>query len=514
MRPAKPPSALRPPWAGGFLRAAEPIKFPESAALPPGGLTPDTRPGPRALLPQPLPETDAWRYHRIFQLQSESDWRAADRLIADLGDPRLLGHVLAQRYLNHAYKPRFAELADWLDRFADHPDAAAIRALAVSRWPAQAGKLPQPLFQGRAARRPELRDESDSRYWAPGLAAWRKGDMKEAAEQFERMAQDKASSDWERSAGAYWTARAHLRNREPELVNQWLKMAAEYPRTFYGQLARKRLGLDIELVPAAADLTAAGASALLQSKVGQRVLALVQIGEDDRAAAELENLPTDKDETLRRAVVTVSEMIQMPQLAFRLLAESEAADGKDLDAALYPVPAWKPRNGFTVDRALLYAIVRQESAFNPRAVSPSGAVGLMQLLPSTAGLMAGSPRRYAGKARAVLFDPALNLTLGQRYVAELLDDPLVDGDLIRLGIAYNAGPGFVAKWRADEKTADDPLLFLATLPVRETRVFVERVLANYWIYQQRLGQDSPSLDALVAGEWPRYQPQDAGLAAK
>ncbi|MBX6321557.1 MAG: lytic transglycosylase domain-containing protein [Rhodospirillaceae bacterium] len=338
--------------------------------------------------------------------------------------------------------------------------------------------------------------------------------MTATAEQFERMAQDKASSDWERSAGAYWTARAHLRNRQPELVNQWLKVAAEYPRTFYGQLARKRLGLDIELEPATSGLSAAGASALLQSKVGQRVLALVQIGEDDRAAAELQNLPTDKDDALRRAVIAVSGMIEMPQLAFRLLAESEAADGKDLEAALYPIPQWKPRHGFTVDRALLLAIVRQESAFNPRAVSPSGAVGLMQLLPSTAGLMSGDARRYAGKGRRALFDPVLNLTLGQRYVDQLLDDPLVDGDLIRLGIAYNAGPGYLAKWRPTGEQAEDPLLFLATLPLRETRVFVERVLANYWIYQRRLGQDSPSLDALVAGEWPRYQAQDHGLAAK
>ena len=68
------------------------------------------------------------------------------------------------------------------------------------------------------------------------------------ADFFERMAQDNASSDWERSAGAYWTARAHLRSHHPELVNQWLKAAAEWPRTFYGQLARKRLGLDLELV--------------------------------------------------------------------------------------------------------------------------------------------------------------------------------------------------------------------------------------------------------------------------
>ena len=84
MRRAKPPSALRPPWVKGLVilvataflalesgavRAAEVIRFPESAALPPATITPETRPGPRASLPQPLPQIDAWRYRRIFQLQ-------------------------------------------------------------------------------------------------------------------------------------------------------------------------------------------------------------------------------------------------------------------------------------------------------------------------------------------------------------------------------------------------------------------------------------------------------------
>ena len=180
--------------------------------------------------------------------------------------------------------------------------------------------------------------------------------MASAAEQFERMAQDKASSDWERSAGAYWTARAHLRNRRPELVNQWLKTAAEYPRTFYGQLARKRARAGHRAAPAAPGLTAAGATALLQSKVGQRVLALVQIGEDDRAAAELQNLPTDEDDALRRAVIAVSEM--MPDAA----AGAAPGGGEQL---LPTARTSTPRSirfrsgsrsaGFTVDRALLYA---------------------------------------------------------------------------------------------------------------------------------------------------------------
>ena len=86
----------------------------------------------------------------------------------------------------------------------------------------------------------------------------------------------------------------------------------------------------------------------------------------------------------------------------------------------------------------------------------------------------------------------------------------VDGDLILLGHRLQCRPGQRRPSGAsDVGTSDDPLLFLDSLPVRETRVFIERVLTNYWIYRQRLGQDSPSLDALAGGEWPRYGPQDA-----
>lgn len=499
--------------ATALATAAEVISFPESASLSPRDWTPD-EPGARALhLPQPLPQTDAWRYRRVFDLQSAGDWRAADRVIADLKDPRLLGHVLAQRYLHADYKTRFEEAQDWLERFADHADAGAINALAKKKWPKQAAGLPQPTYT-KTPRKAKLRDESDSPYWGRGIKAWLADDMAAAAGHFEAMAGDKASSDWERAAGAYWAARAHLRNHQPKLVNQWLRVAAEYARTFYGQLARKRLGLDIELVPATLGLSAAGAEALLKSKVGQRVLALAQIGQDERAAAELENLPAEEDETLRAAVIAVSELLEMPAVALALTAGGEAAPKSGLDTSLYPIPKWQPKGGFKIDRALLYAIMRQESAFNPKATSSSGAVGLMQLLPSTAGLMAGSKGKFQGAGRKSLYDPVLNLTLGQKYVEHLLAEAEVDGDLIMLCIAYNAGPGNLAKWRAKAKAADDPLLFLATLPVRQTRVFTERVLANYWLYRERLDQESPTLDALVAGEWPLYSAQDATVASK
>jgi hypothetical protein len=81
-----------------------------------------------------------------------------------------------------------------------------------------------------------------------------------------------------------------------------------------------------------------------------------------------------------------------------------------------------------------------------------------------------------------------------------------------MAIAYNAGPGMLAKWRAADATSD-PLLFIESLPKDETRNFVQRIMANIWIYQQRFGQPTPSLDHVAAGGWPIYQSQDGYAAA-
>ena len=97
-----------------------------------------------------------------------------------------------------------------------------------------------------------------------------------------------------------------------------------------------------------------------------------------------------------------------------------------------------------------------------------------------------------------------NITLGQKYVRHLLNDPNIDGDLFYAVAAYNGGPGNLRKWRRRSDYGGDPLLFIESIPLRETRIYVERVLTNLWIYRYRLGQPAPSLDAIATGEWPSY----------
>lgn len=188
-----------------------------------------------------------------------------------------------------------------------------------------------------------------------------------------------------------------------------------------------------------------------------------------------------------------------PQTFYGLLAAR--ALGRDLHAQtaahVLPVKGWMHKTDYKIDPALVHAIVNQESRFNARAKSPKGAQGLMQILPGTA-------RYVAGKKRINLYEPSTNLKIGQRYLQTLLDDESVQGDLTALLMAYNAGPGNLARWRSSMTAIDDPLLFIELIPLSETRAYVERVMAGYWLYRLRDRMPNPSMDALAAGRPAQY----------
>ena len=132
----------------------------------------------------------------------------------------------------------------------------------------------------------------------------------------------------------------------------------------------------------------------------------------------------------------VADNAGMADLAFRL-HQMLLPHGIESDGAA-PIPRWRPEGGFSTDPALIYALMRQESNFNPHAVSRAGARGVMQLMPSTARYIA----RASGLAgSAQLSRPESNIALGERYLKMLLADENVAGDLFRLAAAWNAGPG-------------------------------------------------------------------------
>lgn len=546
-------------------------------------------------LPSILSDGDIERYQRIFDVQKTGEWKTADRLIAELQDPILMGHVLAQRYLHPTkYRSKYKELKDWMARYADHPDAQRLYKLALRRRPANWKYPEKPVLGGRGVRTlaieprkqvqpPRKRMSSANRrrvaqfqrqirsnlrngwtlavkrliqsadvkklfgsfeydkaqtalgaryfmdgrdqwaldwagraakrsgkylpeaHWYAGLAAWRLGKLDLASDHFAAVAKSPSSSSWMISAGAFWAARSHLVSGEPVEVNRLLGVAAAYPRTFYGLLARRVMGIQPNFSWVLPPLESAAVEDLAATPAGRRALALVKVGEEDRASRDLRLLASRGSPGLARGIMAFAARAGMPALAVRL-NDALFPHGGGFDGAAYPIPRWTPEDGFRVDRALIYALIRQESKFNPNAKSWVGARGLMQLMPRTASFVARD-RRLHGSRHLALYEPSLNLELGQSYIEMLLDQRYVAGDLFLLATAWNGGPGNLLKWQRLSKTAD-PLLFIESIPSRETRIFIERVLANLWIYRDRFGQQAPSLDAIAAGERPIYIPQD------
>ena len=560
-----------------------------TSALPPGsdGLR-------EADPPLLLSGADAERYRRIFVLQQEGDWVAADREIAELKDKVLLGIVDAQRYLHKNYRSSYGELARWMAHHADEPDAKAIYALALQRRPAGAPAPHQPIvatltphatpdeiaverqplsaddlrraqllrteirvlalleprkaelaLAGGEARRlldPAQMDglrkaiatgyavsgdaapESGSSMpapapasvenarWQAGLAAWRLGRFEDAGRDFQAAVRN-ATSPWTIAAASFWAARVEIKARQTARARHWLGLAAAHPRTFYGVLARRTLGIDSYFDFDTAPFTEVDAEILAELPAGRRALALLQLGDVRHAETELRALVPHAPAQILEAVVALADRANMPGLTLQLAGYLADNDGRHHDHALYPVPRWRPLGGFTVDRALLFAVMRQESQFLPHVQSNAGAVGLMQLMPATAAAMAertGMPlqRRKSRQSRDPLAEPEYNLALAQEYISMLLADEHINGNLVLLAAAYNGGPGAVQRWVASRELMRDPLLFIESIPTQQTRVFTERVLANYWIYRQRLGQPSPDLDALAAGRWPTYTALD------
>lgn len=335
--------------------------------------------------------------------------------------------------------------------------------------------------------------------WVAGQAAWRKADYQKAADMFAITAKSPVASVWLSSAGAYWAARSSSRAGDKAASTKWYEVAAAHPRTFYGLISLRALGGRFDFNWQAPELTISDKKELGADLKVSAALRLAREGELSAAITALSGSKWMKNDKSRRALLAYFQSKQAPALTLFLARKTRDADGRLYDTALYPESPWQPKLGYEVDKALIHALIRQESRFNPKAVSATGATGLMQLMPSTANYMA---KGDAGS----LSHPENNITVGQKYVKYLLKDKTVNNDLFKMAIAYNAGPGNLARWQKDLKDIDDPMLFIESIPSGETRAFVERVMVNYWIYRMRMGQDTDSLDVVAFLDTPSEMP--------
>lgn len=340
-------------------------------------------------------------------------------------------------------------------------------------------------------------------HWAAGLASYRLGKIADAGRHFEAVAHGKRASVWLKAAGGFWAARSYLRARMPEKVTPMLAMAARHDRTFYGLLALHMLGHDMDFEWANPPPHQNAVDSVVGTPRGRRAIALIQLGKTYGAERELRYLAitAGSEEEITLGVLAIASHAHLPALALRL--DEAVLPDTGFHGAAYPLPAWQPEGGFTIDPALIYALIRQESRFNPKAKSWAGARGLMQLMPRTASFVTRD-RKYHRSRTPYLFNPTLNMTIGQKYIEILRDDQKISGNLVAMLAAWNGGPGNLNKWRRSTDYKDDPLLFIEAIPSRETRMFVEKVMANLWIYRHRFGEPAPSLEALATGEWPQY----------
>jgi soluble lytic murein transglycosylase-like protein len=486
-----------------------------------------------------LSDHDLSLYTAAFDAAERGDTAAADAAIAQVSDPCLAGKV---RYLElthaRARTASYQELSDWLKSFGDMPGASQVYELALQRKPADAlppapvatlvgapdGTLhlaPSPqshaardaYFHGAPEQALEIaRGSGDA--WIAGLAAYRLGRYADAMVSFETLAANPSEDDAIRAAGGVWAAKAATMAGMPDRAAPLLKIAAEAaPSDFYGMIARRKLELADDplgrMIDAATSVAALPVTVAAQGETAldrlirtdnhaRRAVALAQLARAIDAGAEMRaGFAEAADDTTRGLWMNLmfelgphgggGETALHPVVAMATAGQPS-----------YPIPVLTPAGGFTVDKALVYAVAWQESRFNSLAVSPVGAVGVMQLMPTSAAYVSGDATLSSDPI--TLFDTGRNLAVGQAYLT-YLEANAADHDILRTVAAYNAGPTPLKRTIAALGDGFDSLMVIETMPASETRAYVKKVMAAYWTYRRQFGAATRTLDA-VASDLP------------
>ncbi|HKK07480.1 MAG TPA: lytic transglycosylase domain-containing protein, partial [Gemmatimonadota bacterium] len=348
-----------------------------------------------------------------------------------------------------------------------------------------------------------------------GFLAYLQGDYGTASGRFSAYRHGSPGGDWARAA-LYWEARAREAGDDSARGRELLeKLARADPAGYYGLRALDRLDrADSAVAGVPAPAAAVGSAGLAAGADGEpedttwagrldpgweaRVDALLrrmdllrELAWRDRALAELgavrRELSGSPGRTLRLARRLEDHGWSGPAIgmAWAVFARRGGVWTPSLLRAVYPLPyrdqILSTADGLGLDPAFLAGVIRQESAFDPTVVSTAGAVGLTQLLPSTA-------RRVARRSglpvpdSSDLFEPPVNLILGARYLAGLLDR--YGGSRLATLVAYNAGPERWRRWQRLPESGADPELFIEAIPFAETRRYVKAVFRNELLYRR------------------------------
>jgi soluble lytic murein transglycosylase len=315
---------------------------------------------------------------------------------------------------------------------------------------------------------------------------------------------EKVKTPISKSRAAFWAGEAAKELGKIEQANGWYKISSEHPATYYGQLAISRLNIQGVELASLKKLNSLEASPLVRSRFEGRELVkviklipkaekeefispfFIKLGQiiNDPAEHELLVELAHRHGSSYTAVETAKKVSQikipMIKTAYPLLSTSLQKVIHDTTHSFTPIPLKKH-----LFNSFVHAIIRQESRFNPNALSPAGAKGLMQLMPATAK---SEMKRISSKKTASLFDTKNNLALGSSHISGLLSD--FNGSLILTAAAYNAGKKAVKEWInlfGDPRYSTiDAVSWVELIPYAETRNYVQRVMENFIIYQERL----------------------------
>jgi soluble lytic murein transglycosylase len=321
-----------------------------------------------------------------------------------------------------------------------------------------------------------------------------------AYERFEAL-YGKVETPISKARAAYWTARAAEGMKQSILGKEWYQKAAKFQTTFYGQLAGAKLGLSQALPNAAPPGLSAEDIAGFENSDFIRAARYLHGAKMQDDASDFLEAFVDHEKTPKAYRFAAELAAKMGYYRDAVKISKDATkEGMFLTAQSYPVVTDKLQNVDT-EWALAHAIIRQESMFDPGAVSPTGALGLMQLMPGTAKQVA-KKEGVSYSAQALTMNPALNIRLGCRYMDDLL--ARYDGSYPLAIAAYNAGPSNVNKWIetfGDPRTGEiDPIDWMELISFPETRNYVQRVLESVYVYRLRLKgiQQTPTHSIHVA----------------
>lgn len=353
--------------------------------------------------------------------------------------------------------------------------------------------------------------KSEYGLWAMGLLYFKEEKFEESEKYFSAILDLEQINNARKTEAAFWAGRAAEASGNRTDAKTYWKIASAHPMAFYGALASVMLGHTPKYEFFEQDYTDEDVDTLRETKYGKKALALLQIGQKDRAELYLKYMITSNvsDRTLH-AINSVATAYGLPRVSIQASSLIQDRGILEIDdniiySAQYPLPDWEPMGGWSIDRALLLAITKQESGFRANAKSGAGANGLMQIMPSTAKKVARENK--VNISEIDMSKPEHNMFLGQQYIVDLLAHPNINNNIIKMLAAYNAGMGTLVEFEKNFDTYD-PLLYIESFPTYETRSYIKRVMSNMWLYRARLDQPLTTMKELAKGEWPLYNSED------